>query len=39
MIRLEKTDFSNPEQLARLAEVAKMTPEEFKEKFGYGYLS
>jgi 6-phosphofructokinase 1 len=35
MIRLEKEDFSNPEQLARLAEVVKMTPQQFRERFGY----
>jgi 6-phosphofructokinase 1 len=33
MIRLNKQDFSNPEQLKLLAKTAKTTPEEFKKKF------
>ncbi|MBI5866010.1 MAG: 6-phosphofructokinase [Planctomycetes bacterium] len=33
MIRLERADFENPEQLARLAAEAKMTPEEFRAQY------
>lgn len=33
MIRLKKSDFEDAEQLAQLAQAAKMTPEAFKEKF------
>jgi 6-phosphofructokinase 1 len=35
MIRLEQSDFDNPEQLARLAAVCHLTPEQFRERFGY----
>jgi 6-phosphofructokinase 1 len=35
MIRLEREDFEDPEQLAKLAAVAKMTPQEFTQRFGY----
>ncbi|RKY88550.1 6-phosphofructokinase [candidate division KSB1 bacterium] len=35
MIRLEREDFEYPDQLERLAAIAKMTPEEFKKRFGY----
>ncbi|MEZ8219122.1 pyrophosphate-dependent phosphofructokinase [Candidatus Fervidibacteria bacterium JGI MDM2 SSWTFF-3-K9] len=35
MIRLEREDLENPEMLAKLAEAAKMTPEEFKKKFAH----
>lgn len=35
MIRLEPSDFENPAQLERLAKVLKMTPEQFRERFGY----
>jgi 6-phosphofructokinase len=35
MIRLERTDFADPDALARLAAVAGVTPEEFSERFGY----
>ncbi|MCS7191909.1 MAG: diphosphate--fructose-6-phosphate 1-phosphotransferase [Armatimonadetes bacterium] len=35
MIRLEREDFENPEMLAKLAEAAKMTPEDFKKKFAH----
>jgi len=35
MIRLTKNDFQNPESLKRLADVANMTPEEFKNVFEY----
>jgi 6-phosphofructokinase 1 len=38
MIRLEKDDFTNPEQLNHLAEAAKLTPDEFKTKFGDAYV-
>jgi 6-phosphofructokinase 1 len=33
MIRLEQGDFSSPESLARIAREAKMTPEEFTERY------
>jgi 6-phosphofructokinase 1 len=35
MIRLEKRDFEEPLRLARLAEAALMTPDQFKQRFGY----
>jgi len=35
MIRLEKNDFENKKQLARLAETAKMSPEEFVKQYGW----
>jgi len=35
MIRLKREDFEDKEELARLAKVAKMTPEEFTKRFGY----
>ena len=35
MIRLERSDFENPEQLAALGKVVKMTPEQFRTRFGY----
>jgi 6-phosphofructokinase 1 len=35
MIRLEKSDFEDPEALARLALVVKMTPDQFRDRFGY----
>jgi 6-phosphofructokinase 1 len=35
MIRLAPQDFDNPEVLERLAKTVKMTPEQFREKFGY----
>jgi 6-phosphofructokinase 1 len=35
MIRLEKRHFAEPARLAKLADVAKMTPEAFRERFGY----
>jgi 6-phosphofructokinase 1 len=35
MIRLEKGDFEDPEKLAELAAVVKMTPEQFTQRFGY----
>lgn len=33
MIRLERSDFENPEMLAKLADEARMTADEFREKF------
>ena len=33
MIRLERRDFEEPSRLVRLAEVARMTPEKFRERF------
>jgi ATP-dependent phosphofructokinase / diphosphate-dependent phosphofructokinase len=35
MIRLEKSDFTDPAQLAKLASIVKMTPEQFKSRFEY----
>ncbi len=35
MIRLDERDFREPQRLARLAEVVRMTPEQFKQRFGY----
>jgi predicted NAD-dependent protein-ADP-ribosyltransferase YbiA (DUF1768 family) len=35
MIRLEREDFEDAKQLAKLGAVVKMTPEEFKKRFGY----
>src|SRR5262249_20674384 len=35
MIRLERSDFEKPEQLERLATVVKMSPEQFRQRFGY----
>src|SRR5450631_3553919 len=35
MIRLEREDFEDAKQLAKLAAVIKMTPDEFKKRFGY----
>jgi 6-phosphofructokinase 1 len=35
MIRLEREDFEDAKQLAKLAAVIKVTPEEFQERFGY----
>jgi ATP-dependent phosphofructokinase / diphosphate-dependent phosphofructokinase len=35
MIRLEKTDFENPEVLANLASMIKMPPEQFRTRFGH----
>jgi ATP-dependent phosphofructokinase / diphosphate-dependent phosphofructokinase len=35
MIRLEREDFENAKQLARLAAVVSLTPEQFRERFGY----
>jgi 6-phosphofructokinase 1 len=35
MIRLEREDFEDAKKLAKLAAVIKVTPEEFRTKFGY----
>jgi 6-phosphofructokinase 1 len=35
MIRLERRDFEDAPRLARLAEAAKMSPEQFRQRFGY----
>jgi 6-phosphofructokinase 1 len=35
MIRLERSDFENYGQLARLAATAGLTPEQFRKRFGY----
>jgi len=35
MIRLERADFVDHKKLARLARVANMAPEDFRERFGY----
>ena len=35
MIRLEKSDFEDAPQLAKLSAVVSMTPDKFRERFGY----
>jgi 6-phosphofructokinase len=35
MIRLEADDFEEPERLARLGQVVKMSPADFERRFGY----
>jgi 6-phosphofructokinase 1 len=35
MIRLEKSDFEDLTQLAKLAATASLTPDKFRERFGY----
>jgi len=35
MIRLERSDFDDPARLERLAAIVKMTPDQFRERFGY----
>jgi 6-phosphofructokinase 1 len=35
MFRLERSDFEEPERLAVLARTAGLTPEKFRERFGY----
>jgi 6-phosphofructokinase len=35
MIRLESRDFENADAVARMAATAKMTPAEFRDRFGY----
>jgi len=35
MIRLEREDFEDAKQLAKLAAVIKVSPDDFKKRFGY----
>jgi 6-phosphofructokinase 1 len=35
MLRLERRDFEDPERLGRLAATCHMTPEQFRQRFGY----
>jgi 6-phosphofructokinase 1 len=35
MLRLKRGDFDDPQELARLAATANLTPEKFREAFGY----
>ncbi len=35
MLRLQRRDFEDPERLAQLAREVKMTPEQFRQRFGY----
>jgi 6-phosphofructokinase 1 len=35
MIRLELKDFEDAKQLSKLADVVKMTPDQFRGRFGY----
>jgi 6-phosphofructokinase 1 len=35
MIKLEREDFEDAKQLAKCAGVVKMTPEQFRKRFGY----
>jgi 6-phosphofructokinase len=35
MVRLRRDDFANPQKLARLAQTAGISPEAFRERFGY----
>jgi hypothetical protein len=35
MIRLKRSDFDDPRELARLAAAANVTPERFRSEFGY----
>jgi 6-phosphofructokinase len=35
MIRLDKDDFSNPDELEALAKAGRLTPEEFRKRFEY----
>jgi 6-phosphofructokinase 1 len=35
MIRLERTDFEDAGQLQKLARTVSMSPEQFRERFGY----
>ena len=35
MTRLKRADFEDAKQLAKLAAVVKMKPEEFRKRFGY----
>jgi 6-phosphofructokinase 1 len=35
MIRLERSDFEDPKELAKLAKTVGLSPQEFKDRFGY----
>jgi len=35
MLRLSPTDFQNPDDLAKLASIAKLSPDEFRRRFEY----
>jgi 6-phosphofructokinase len=35
MIRLDRSDFDHPDRLKKLADVVKLTPERFRERFEY----
>ena len=35
MLRLKKRDLSDPDRIVPLARAAKMTPEQFRSRFGY----
>jgi ATP-dependent phosphofructokinase / diphosphate-dependent phosphofructokinase len=35
MIKLERVDFDDAKQLGKLAATVKMTPKQFKARFGY----
>jgi 6-phosphofructokinase 1 len=35
MIRLERWDFEDPEELSKLSATANMSPEQFTQRFGY----
>ena len=35
MIRLDERDFCDPEKLAAIAKTANLSPEQFRERFGY----
>jgi ATP-dependent phosphofructokinase / diphosphate-dependent phosphofructokinase len=35
MIRLEPSDFTGADRLKKLADVVKMSPEQFRERFEY----
>ena len=35
MTRLEPSDFTNPDRLARMARIVKMEPEQFTQRFGH----
>jgi ATP-dependent phosphofructokinase / diphosphate-dependent phosphofructokinase len=35
MIRLERSDFDNPDQLVKIAAAGNLSPEQFRKRFGY----
>ena len=35
MLRLSRPDFDNPADLAKLASIAKLSPDDFRQRFGY----